>query len=73
MCRCCDSVARCAGVPLEYYESTILNYETVEREFASADLESSAAEAHGVISGLLCGGAKDAERTWLQELTSRRS
>jgi len=35
---------------------------------ASADIENSAAEVHGVISGLLCGGSDDAERIWLSEL-----
>ncbi len=45
-----------------------LNYERVERQFASADVENTAAEVHGVLCGLLCGGAADAERIWLGEL-----
>jgi len=35
---------------------------------ASADIESQAAEIHGVLCGLLCGGAADLESIWLDEL-----
>ncbi len=45
-----------------------LNYERVERQLASADVENTASEVHGVLCGLLCGGAADAERTWMGEL-----
>ena len=43
-------------------------YERLQRMLASADIESQAAEIHGVLCGLLCGGATDAESIWLEEL-----
>jgi yecA family protein len=42
----------------------------LQRLLASADLESEAAEVHGILCGLLCGGAQDARSTWLEELFS---
>ena len=45
-----------------------LNYERVERQLASADVESSGAEVHGVLCGLLCCGCADALSLWYREL-----
>ncbi|PLY14414.1 MAG: hypothetical protein C0631_11165 [Sedimenticola sp.] len=45
-----------------------LNYERVERQLASADVESSGAEVHGVLCGLLCCGRSDALSLWYREL-----
>ncbi len=45
-----------------------LNYERVERQMASADVELGAGEAHGVLCGLLCGGFSDAQLCWYGEL-----
>jgi uncharacterized protein YgfB (UPF0149 family) len=45
-----------------------LNYERVERQLASADIESSGAEVHGILCGLICAGRDDAEARWFAEL-----
>jgi hypothetical protein len=45
-----------------------LNYERVERQMASADIESSAAEVHGILCGLVCAGREDAQARWFGEL-----
>ena len=45
-----------------------LNYERVERQLASADIESSGAEVHGILCGLICAGRSDAEARWFAEL-----
>lgn len=45
-----------------------LNYERVERQLASADIEMSASEVHGVLCGLLCSGQADPEESWYGEL-----
>lgn len=45
-----------------------LDYERVERQMASADIESSAAEVHGILCGLLCAGRADARARWFGEL-----
>ncbi|OOZ36525.1 UPF0149 family protein [Solemya velesiana gill symbiont] len=45
-----------------------LVYERFERELASADIESSGAEVHGIICGLLCAGQSDAYAVLLREL-----
>lgn len=50
-----------------------LNYERTERQLASADVESSAAEVHGVLCGLLCSGSKDALSVWYKELLPEES
>lgn len=47
-----------------------LNYERVERQLASADIEIGGAEVHGVLCGLLCAGAVDAKASWFTELFS---
>ncbi|HXK55997.1 MAG: UPF0149 family protein [Gammaproteobacteria bacterium] len=43
-------------------------HEEVERRLASADLELSGAEVHGLLCGLLCGTAADAAERWFAEL-----
>lgn len=43
-------------------------HEEVERRLASADLDLSGAEVHGLLCGLLCGKATDAVELWLAEL-----
>lgn len=45
-----------------------LDYERVERQMASADIESSAAEVHGILCGLICTGRADARARWFGEL-----
>ncbi|MES9937675.1 MAG: UPF0149 family protein [Sedimenticola sp.] len=45
-----------------------LVYERFERELASADVESSGAEVHGIMCGLLCAGLPDAYAVLLREL-----
>ncbi|MES9874951.1 MAG: UPF0149 family protein [Candidatus Sedimenticola sp. 6PFRAG7] len=45
-----------------------LVYERLERELASADVESSGAEVHGIMCGLLCTGQSDAYAILLREL-----
>lgn len=45
-----------------------IEYERVARQLASADLESSASEVHGVVCGLLCAGRTDALELWFSEL-----
>lgn len=47
-----------------------LNYEHVERQLASADVELSGAEVHGILCGLLCSGHEDAQVCWSGELLS---
>ena len=49
---------------------TPLIYERVERQLASADIEISGAEVHGVLCGLLCAGRKSAHAIWFRELFS---
>lgn len=43
-------------------------HEEVERRLASADLELSGAEVHGLLCGLLCTAATDADELWFAEL-----
>jgi len=43
-------------------------HEEVERRLASADLELSGAEAHGLLCGLLCTAATDVGELWFAEL-----
>lgn len=43
-------------------------HEEVERRLASADLELSGAEVHGLLCGLLCGAVADADALWFAEL-----
>ncbi len=50
-----------------------LNYERVERQLASADIESSGAEVHGILCGLICAGREDAEARWFAELFDEAS
>ncbi|MCW8891132.1 MAG: UPF0149 family protein [Sedimenticola sp.] len=50
-----------------------LNYERVERQLASADVESSGAEVHGILCGLICAGREDAEARWFAELFDEES
>lgn len=45
-----------------------VDHESVERRLASADLDVSGAEVHGVLCGLLCSASPDAEQVWLAEL-----
>ncbi|WP_428608673.1 UPF0149 family protein [Sedimenticola sp.] len=45
-----------------------LNYERVERQMASADIESTGAEVHGILCGLICAGREDAQARWFAEL-----
>ncbi len=45
-----------------------LDYERVERQMASADIESSGAEVHGILCGLICTGREDARARWFSEL-----
>jgi uncharacterized protein YgfB (UPF0149 family) len=45
-----------------------LNYERVERQMASADIELGAAEVHGVLCGLACAGHGDVKGAWFGEL-----
>ncbi len=48
----------------------LLNYELVARQLASADVELSGAEVHGMLCGLLCSGREDAHVCWSGELLS---
>ena len=48
--------------------SSPVEYERLERQLASADLEFSAAEVHGVICGLLCAAEDDPLQSWFAEL-----
>jgi yecA family protein len=50
----------------------VVEHERVERQLASADLEMSGAEIHGVMCGLLCAGHQDAGEVWLNELFAGR-
>jgi len=45
-----------------------LVYERVERQLASADVESGGAEVHGIICGLVCAGRTDAFDVLIAEL-----
>lgn len=45
-----------------------LSYEKVERQMASADIESSGAEVHGILCGLICAGNADPQVRWFAEL-----
>ena len=45
-----------------------VEHERVERQLASADLEPTASEVHGVLCGLLCAGRADAREIWFSEL-----
>lgn len=45
-----------------------LSYERVERRMASADIESSGAEVHGILCGLICAGNENAQACWFAEL-----
>lgn len=59
---------------MKYAMSEIpLNYERVERQLASADIELGAAEVHGVLCGLLCSGYEDAQACWYGELFTANS
>ena len=50
-----------------------LSYERVERQMASADIESSGAEVHGILCGLICSGREDAQARWFGELFSEEN
>lgn len=53
---------------MNWISEQALDLERVERRLASADLELSGSEAHGVICGLLCTGQPDTLDGWLAEL-----
>ena len=48
--------------------ATQIQHELVEKKLASADVESSAAEVHGLLCGLLCAGRNDSLELWFAEL-----
>ncbi len=50
-----------------------LNYERVERQLASADIELGAGEVHGVLCGLICSGHTDARACWYGEVFADHS
>jgi yecA family protein len=45
-----------------------MNYQQLNERGRSIGLEVDAAESHGILCGLLCGGDKDPEGVWLGEL-----
>lgn len=45
--------------------TTDIDYETAVGLVAQSGLSASASEAHGILCGLICGGAPDPRRTWL--------
>jgi yecA family protein len=48
----------------------LLDYDFFNEQLSAADIESSSAEIHGLICGLLCGGEKDVEQRLVKELTA---
>jgi yecA family protein len=47
----------------------LLDYDFFNEQLSQADLESSAAEVHGLLCGLFCGGEEDVEQRLLTELS----
>jgi uncharacterized protein len=48
--------------------ATAIDYRQLTERLAVSELTPSAAEAHGILCGLICAGHPDAERTWTEEL-----
>jgi yecA family protein len=48
----------------------LLDYDFFNEQLSQADIDSSAAEIHGLLCGLLCGGEKDVEQRLLSELSA---
>ena len=44
-----------------------MDHETLQRRLDSAGIDSDGSELHGMLCGLLCGGARRAEAVWLDE------
>ncbi len=49
-------------------DSEEIDYQDVADSLTASELSPSAAEAHGMLGGLLCAGEPEAEGTWLGEL-----
>ncbi len=49
-------------------DSKPIDYLEMQEKLIACDSQCGSAEAHGVLCGLLCSGADDAERRWLSEL-----
>ena len=45
--------------------TTETDYDQLGRLLQLSDLAPTPGEAHGILCGLVCGGARDPERTWL--------
>lgn len=52
--------------------SANINYEQTDRRLAKAGIDSSLAEVHGLLSGLLCAAKGDVRQHWLSELISEQ-
>jgi yecA family protein len=48
----------------------LLDYDYFNEQLSQADIESSAAEVHGLLCGLFCGGEENVEQRLLSELTA---
>jgi uncharacterized protein YgfB (UPF0149 family) len=44
------------------------DYDQVSERLSDSPLHPTASEAHGILSGLLCGGARAASQVWMEEL-----
>ncbi|MFC1685231.1 UPF0149 family protein [Pseudomonadota bacterium] len=51
---------------------TNLNYDQTDRRLAKAGIDSSLAEVHGLLCGLLCAAQGDVRQRWLSELISEQ-
>ncbi len=54
--------------PFAMSASTDIDYDQAGQWLAASELSPSPGEAHGMLCGLICGGDKTAEETWLDQL-----
>jgi uncharacterized protein YgfB (UPF0149 family) len=66
---CYDRALTTAGtVPAEREAALDTEYERIAQHLAASELSPSPGEAHGILCGLICGGAADPQRAWLEQL-----
>lgn len=59
---------RAAARSADAETTTETDYDQLGRLLQVSDLVPTPGEAHGILCGLLCGGARDPERTWLLQI-----
>ncbi len=52
-------------------QTSICSYDDLEARLASAAAASGAAEAHGLLCGIICGGGTASPETWLDHLLGK--